>query len=350
MQQLVLAIEPDLRQAAIVKRIVREKGLADVAVVDSRDAAMEAMRTAVPDVLLLSALLSPRDEDELVAHLRTRHDAEHLQTHTIPQLSSSVGGEDEKPSRGLLSAFRRRKGSGGGPTAGCDPDLFAEEIRTYLKRASEKKRETRDGSPLLTRVARPAQSESAAPAAEARSAESAAAPSSWESPFEWRPSRSTTRAPEPAVAAAAAAATAVEERPAFEPPPLEAPVVPPAFEPAAETAFAEPVVIEPVVAAEALVVEPPVTEPAIFESAVLEPPAPVADIPVIAIAPRPSARYPLTMRTLKGWWFVEGKEDTAKTPDSDLRAMLSSLSVPLKIAAVAYADGCRVRRVRLIEA
>ena len=44
-QPLVLAIEPDLRQAAIVKRIVREKVLADVAVVDSRDAALEAMRT-----------------------------------------------------------------------------------------------------------------------------------------------------------------------------------------------------------------------------------------------------------------------------------------------------------------
>src|SRR6266571_1037780 len=61
---LVLAIEPDLRQAAIVKRIVREKVGAEVTVVDSRDAAIEAMRTAVPDVLLISALLSPRDEDD----------------------------------------------------------------------------------------------------------------------------------------------------------------------------------------------------------------------------------------------------------------------------------------------
>src|SRR5258705_10183853 len=87
---LVLAIEPDLRQAAIVKRIVRENGLADVAVVDSRDAALEAMRTTVPDVLLISALLSPRDEDELVAHLRTLDDADHLQTHTIPQLASAL--------------------------------------------------------------------------------------------------------------------------------------------------------------------------------------------------------------------------------------------------------------------
>src|SRR5262245_2943653 len=108
MQPLVLAIEPDTRQAAIVKRIVREKVVADATVADSRDAAVAAMRSTIPDVLLLSALLSPRDEDELIAHLRTLPDAQHLQTHTIPQLSSSFGDEDDKP-RGLLSAFRRKK-------------------------------------------------------------------------------------------------------------------------------------------------------------------------------------------------------------------------------------------------
>src|SRR5215471_6765235 len=117
MQPLVLAIEPDLRQAAIVKRIVREKVLADVTVVDSRDAALEAIRRTVPDVLLLSALLSPRDEDELIAHLRT---------HTIPQLASSFGDGDDEKRGGLLSAFRRKKDRSA--PSGCDPDLFADEV------------------------------------------------------------------------------------------------------------------------------------------------------------------------------------------------------------------------------
>src|SRR5204863_6434959 len=104
-----LAIEPDLRQAAIVKRIVREKVLADVAVVDSPDAALEAIRTSVPDVLLISALLSPRDEDELIAHLRTLHNAGHLQSHIIPQLASALGPGEAPATGGLLSAFRRKK-------------------------------------------------------------------------------------------------------------------------------------------------------------------------------------------------------------------------------------------------
>src|SRR5262245_29839205 len=166
MQPLVLAIEPDHRQASIVKRIVREKVLADVTVVDSRDAAVEAMRTKMPDVLLLSALLSPRDEDELFAHLRTLRDAEHLQTHTIPQLASTIDGDDDDRPKGLLSAFRRRKNSGAA-TVGCDPDLFADEIRTYLKHASDRKREVREAgpvAPIAERIASPATSAAPAPA------------------------------------------------------------------------------------------------------------------------------------------------------------------------------------------
>jgi len=140
---LVLAIEPDLRQAAIVKRIVKEKALADIAVVDSRDAAIEAIRSAVPDVLLLSALLSPRDEDELMAHLRTLENAGHIQTHTIPQLASALGPGEGRASKGLFSSFRRKK-EPEPAAAGCDPDLFAEEIRVFLQQAADKKRELHD--------------------------------------------------------------------------------------------------------------------------------------------------------------------------------------------------------------
>jgi len=39
--------------------------------VDSRDAAISAVNANVPDVILLTALLSPRDEAEIIAHLRT---------------------------------------------------------------------------------------------------------------------------------------------------------------------------------------------------------------------------------------------------------------------------------------
>ena len=183
-QPLVLAIEPDLRQAAIVKRIVREKALADVAVVDSLDAAIEMMRTTMPDVLLLSALLSPRDEDELITHLKTVDNAGHLQTHTIPQLASALQPEGGK-ARGLLSAFRRKKEPELAP--GCDPDLFADEIRVFLQRAAEKKREMQFSDHAAPDM-RPSPA-GPAPASRAQApAESQGASSSWSSPFEWKPS------------------------------------------------------------------------------------------------------------------------------------------------------------------
>jgi hypothetical protein len=70
----------------------------------------------------------------------------------------------------------------------------------------------------------------------------------------------------------------------------------------------------------------------------------------------PQVRYPLTLRTAKGWWFVEGKftsvkeEAAAGDPDSELREVLAGLAVPAAIAGVVYAEGCRIRRVRLAAA
>jgi hypothetical protein len=284
----VLAIEPDLRQAAIVKRIVREKVLADITVVDSRDAALEAMRTTVPDVLLLSALLSPRDEDELVAHLRTLRDAAHLQTHTIPQLASAIASGDGKPARGLLKTLWRRKGAGAAPE-GCDPDLFADEVRAYLERASEKKREVREhgtSEPVATPVRRAASAvaeQEPAPAA----APAPTASASWESPFEWRPSRASSS------------------------PAGEADAMGPEF---------------PAVSLEAT-------------------PA-GAEVDAVDLAPHP--RWPLVVRRAREWWYEEGERRRAESePDSELDEVLSGLAAHAAIACVTSVGGCRIRRVRL---
>ena len=193
---LVLAIEPDLRQASILKRIVREKVRAQLVLVESRDAAISAIDAQIPDVILVTALLSPRDEEELVAHLKTLEGAEHLQTHTIPQLAS-VRAEADSPGGGLFGKFRRKKESE--PIPGCDPDMFGEEISTFLDRASQLKAEA-----LAALHHRVAELEAERPAVRAprqapqdpapgepvasgpATAPSTPAPSSWASPFEWR--------------------------------------------------------------------------------------------------------------------------------------------------------------------
>src|SRR6188474_1479408 len=137
---LVLAIEPDIRQGGILKRIVRELVQAELILVESRDAAIAAIDQQIPDVILLTALMSPRDEDELVTHLRRLGAAEHLQTHTIPLLSSARTAEPSAKG-GLLGKFRKRSKEAVEPMGGCDPEVFAGEVRTFLARAAELKAE-----------------------------------------------------------------------------------------------------------------------------------------------------------------------------------------------------------------
>lgn len=228
---------------------MREKVLAEVTVVDSRDAAMEVIRTSVPDVLLLSALLSPRDEDELIAFLRTL-DAQHLQTHTIPQLASALTSGEGRGGGGLLSAFRRKKKE---PdlAPGCDPDLFAEEIRTYLKRAEDKKHELQSGFRQAPDMRLGAPRQQAAPAPAADSQESADASSSWASPFEWKPSGASRHAAPIAHHGTPVETSAPSGKAAHDEPLI--------FPPAAETTHADSILAEPhpeVAARTALISEP----------------------------------------------------------------------------------------------
>jgi hypothetical protein len=133
---LVLALEPDVKQAAVLKQIVRERVGADFVLADSKDVALAAISERVPDLILVTALLSPRDEADLTGHLRALDGAEHLQTLTIPLLASGPATAQKKKKRGLLSALTGEAERPEAP-AGCDPAVFAEEIRNYIARAEE---------------------------------------------------------------------------------------------------------------------------------------------------------------------------------------------------------------------
>jgi CheY-like chemotaxis protein len=136
---LVLAIEPDPRQAATLKRVVKGQVRADLIVVDSKDAALATIATRIPDLILVTALLPPRDEDDLTQHLKTLDRATHLQTVTIPLLASAPA--QEKLGSRVFGAFRRKRRA----TAidGCDPRVFGEQIEVYLQRAAELRAEKR---------------------------------------------------------------------------------------------------------------------------------------------------------------------------------------------------------------
>jgi hypothetical protein len=132
---LILAIEPDRRQASQLTAMVRGRLHAELVLAESAERALTALGDRVPDLVLTSALLSPKDETALGDRLRALDgQAAHVQTLTIPVLAttSSRGGGR---AGGVLSALRREKSK---PAAhdGCDPAVFAEQCKEYLERAA----------------------------------------------------------------------------------------------------------------------------------------------------------------------------------------------------------------------
>ena len=133
----VLAIEPNSEQASALQTILRDHAGTEVLVVNSKESALSALKEGVPDLVLVSALLSPRDEADLFDCLKTLPNAAHLQTLTIPQLRQEA--PSSRSGRSRFSMFSRRRGR---PAAdGCDPQLFAQEVSEYLARAAELKSE-----------------------------------------------------------------------------------------------------------------------------------------------------------------------------------------------------------------
>ena len=130
----ILAIEPDPRQAAALKNVARERVGAELTLVETNVAAIASIRQRLPDLILVTTLFSPREEEELISHLRSLEGAEHLQTLTIPLLATE--DVDDKPKRGLFR-FGKKKKKAQPETRGCDPAVFAEQVNGYLKTAAD---------------------------------------------------------------------------------------------------------------------------------------------------------------------------------------------------------------------
>src|SRR5262245_50422156 len=143
--QLILAIEPDRRQAAQITAMVRAHLTAELVIAGTTSKALKALGERVPDLILTPALLPPADDAMLADRLRELGPAAgHIQAVTIPILSEA-GGEGQE--RGIMSALRRDR-----PRAtedgGCEPSVFINQVATYLQRAAQERqaRATLDSS------------------------------------------------------------------------------------------------------------------------------------------------------------------------------------------------------------
>ena len=135
---LILAIEPDRRQASKVAAIVKNRLHAEIVSGDTTEHAVAELGKRVPDLILTSLLLSRKDEAALADWLRQSDEAgAHVQTLVIPVLGGSA--RDSEEGGGLLSRFTRGRSSDA-TTGGCDPEVFAAQIREYLEGAAEQRR------------------------------------------------------------------------------------------------------------------------------------------------------------------------------------------------------------------
>lgn len=135
---LILAIEPDRRQATQLKAAVRGRLHAELVLADTAEAALSALGDRVPDLVLTSAFLSPKDEAVLAERLRALDAAAaHVQTLTIPVLDAprrpSNGG------RGMLSVLLGDRANAPSAPDGCDPAVFADQCAAYLERAANER-------------------------------------------------------------------------------------------------------------------------------------------------------------------------------------------------------------------
>jgi hypothetical protein len=132
---LILAIEPDRRQAVHLTTLARGPLNVELVVGDTTERAFEELGPRVPDLVLTSLLLSPKDETALAERLRELDAAgAHVQTLVIPVLGSEGGAR--KRSGGGLFGRLRRSADQERPSEGCDPAVFGAQISEYLDRAA----------------------------------------------------------------------------------------------------------------------------------------------------------------------------------------------------------------------
>src|SRR5258705_5080023 len=131
---LILAVEPDRRQAAHLTHVVRQRVGAELILAETTELALASIGNRIPDLILVPALLSPQDDAALAAALRVIATAAHVQMLTTPLFATAAPA----PRRGVLAAFRRSKPAKAS-LDGCDPAEFAQQISSYLESTAEER-------------------------------------------------------------------------------------------------------------------------------------------------------------------------------------------------------------------
>jgi len=126
----ILAIEADPKRRGLLTSLIREHVKSDITIVETVKAAIASLADHVPDLIVAPTLLSPRDSEELISHMKQLHAAPFVQMLTIPALDMLV--EPPKEGQRGLQIFKRRPVSLG---LQYDPEMVGALILDSLERA-----------------------------------------------------------------------------------------------------------------------------------------------------------------------------------------------------------------------
>jgi CheY-like chemotaxis protein len=99
----ILAVEPDALSADRLRAILADRTVAEVVIADTAEEAVAALGVRVPDLLLVSAILPPLVEEQVMLHLKRLDPEGKVPILTLPP--AAVAPEPEE--RGFLSFLRR---------------------------------------------------------------------------------------------------------------------------------------------------------------------------------------------------------------------------------------------------
>jgi hypothetical protein len=129
----VLVIEPQQGQTGVLRHVGRE-ARTSLTIVDSIADGLRAIDDEIPQLVLASALMSPRDEHALLSRLRDLPYGMAPQVLVIPALTAP---EVSQPKRERFRIGRRRRTSP--PPAVCEPSTFATQMTMYLDDADRRR-------------------------------------------------------------------------------------------------------------------------------------------------------------------------------------------------------------------
>jgi hypothetical protein len=132
----ILAIEGDSTRQRLLQALVADHVTADLTLVDTVGAAIAQIGRQVPDLILAPTLLSPRDSENLISHVK-RDAPAYVQVLTLPALDMLVAPPAEEEPR--LRIFRRRRPLSLGLQ--YDPAMVGIQIRDGLERARTMRKE-----------------------------------------------------------------------------------------------------------------------------------------------------------------------------------------------------------------